>query len=137
MGLDNGIKVKGITKEDRLKYGISIPYNETDDDICYWRKCWNMTQVDNTERTKLVYEEVLKDFTSLNGLKVDGIDMNLVDLFYLYNLIVNKDEWNDNDCIWEYKDMVPTILRNILDLDRLIFYLKDHPDAEISFYDSY
>ena len=33
--------------------------------------------------------------------------------------------------------MVPTILRNILDLDRLIFYLKDHPDAEISFYDSY
>ena len=33
MGLDNGIKVKNITKEDRLKYGISIPYNETDDDI--------------------------------------------------------------------------------------------------------
>ena len=127
MGLDNGIKVKGITKEDRLKYGISIPYNETDDDICYWRKCWNI---------RSVILKILHLGEEGGFYKFDPEDIPAI-IKGLYNLIVNKDECNDNDCIWEYKDMVPTILRNILDLDRLIFYLKDHPDAEISFYDSY
>lgn len=127
MGLDNGIKVKGITKEDRLKYGISIPYNETDDDICYWRKCWNIRSV----ILKILHLGEEGGFHKFDPEDIPSIIKGL------YNLIVNKDEWNDNDCIWEYKDMVPTILRNILDLDRLIFYLKDHPDAEISFYDSY
>lgn len=127
MGLDNGIKVKSITKEDRLKYGISIPYNETDDDICYWRKCWNI---------RSVILKILHLGEEGGFYKFDPEDIPSI-IKGLYNLIVNKDEWNDNDCIWEYKDMVPTILRNILDLDRLIFYLKDHPDAEISFYDSY
>lgn len=127
MGLDNGIKVKDITKEDRLKYGISIPYNETDDDICYWRKCWNI---------RSVILKILHLGEEGGFYKFDPEDIPAI-IKGLYNLIVNKDEWNDNDCIWEYKDMVPTILRNILDLDRLIFYLKDHPDAEILFYDSY
>lgn len=127
MGLDNGIKVKSITKEDRLKYGISIPYNETDDDICYWRKCWNI---------RSVILKILHLGEEGGFYKFDSEDIPAI-IKGLYNLIVNKDEWNDNDCIWKYKDMVPTILRNILDLDRLIFYLKDHPDAEISFYDSY
>lgn len=127
MGLDNGIKVKNITKEDRLKYGISIPYNETDDDICYWRKCWNIRNV---------IIKILHLGEEGGFYKFDPEDIPAI-IKGLYNLIVNKDEWTDNDCIWEYEDMVPTILRNILDLDRLIFYLKDHPDAEISFYDSY
>ena len=74
----------------------------------FYKMPFNMTQVDNTERTKLVYEEVLKDFTSLNGLKVDGIDMNLVDLFYLYNLIVNRDKFGPNSMTRIFEEVLNT-----------------------------
>ena len=74
----------------------------------FYKMPFNMTQVDNTERTKLVYEEVLKDFASLNGLKVDGIDMNLVDLFYLYNLIVNRDKFGPNSMTRIFEEVLNT-----------------------------
>ena len=53
--------------------------------VPFYKLPLNMVQVDNTQKTRALYEEALYAFNNLNKVKITGIDMNLVDMFYLYN----------------------------------------------------
>lgn len=77
----------------------------------------NMVQVDNTQKTRALYEEALYAFNNLNKIKVSGIDMNLVDMFYLYNLIVNQDKFGPNSMTRIFEDLVSSGNEDLLIYD--------------------
>ena len=72
----------------------------------FYKLPFNMVQIDNTQKTRSLYEEALYAFNNLNNIKIDGIDMNLVDLFYLYNLIVNQDKFGPNSLTRIFEDLL-------------------------------
>ena len=74
--------------------------------IPFYKLPFNMVQVDNTQKTRSLYEEALYAFNSLKTVKVENIDMNLVDMFYLYNLIVNQDKFGPNSLTRIFEDLI-------------------------------
>ena len=55
----------------------------------FFKPIINMMQIDNTQKTKAIYEQMLHDFNDLNKISIAEIDnQNPVNLFYLYNLII-------------------------------------------------
>lgn len=74
--------------------------------IPFYKLPFNMVQVDNTQKTRSLYEEALYAFNSLKTVKVESIDMNLVDMFYLYNLIVNQDKFGPNSLTRIFEDLI-------------------------------
>lgn len=74
--------------------------------IPFYKLPFNMVQIDNTQKTRSLYEEALYAFNNLNTIKVDNIDMNLVDLFYLYNLIVHQDKFGPNSLTRIFEDLI-------------------------------
>lgn len=72
----------------------------------FYKLPFNMVQVDNTQKTRSLYEEALYAFNNLNNIKVDGIDMNIVDMFYLYNLIINKDKFGPSTLTRIFEDLI-------------------------------
>lgn len=132
MGLDNGIKVTGIPKEDKKK----IPYYEKDwgdflengeIEPIYWRKCWGLRNVvvsilhmDQDEGTK----------------KIDPEDIPA--LIRVLKPFLSRDYWDENaDSIWEYDEYFQKIYKNLIFLEWLKDYYKEHPEIEVYFYDSY
>jgi hypothetical protein len=76
--------------------------------IPFYKLPFNMVQVDNTQKTRSLYEEALYAFNNLNNIKVEDIDMNIVDMFYLYNLIINKDKFGPNSLTRIFEDLIST-----------------------------
>lgn len=74
--------------------------------IQFYKLPFNMVQIDNTQKTRSLYEEALYAFNNLNTIKVENIDMNLVDLFYLYNLIVHQDKFGPNSLTRIFEDLI-------------------------------
>lgn len=74
--------------------------------VPFYKLPLNMVQVDNTQKTRALYEEALYAFNNLNKVKITGIDMNLVDMFYLYNLVVNQDKFGPNSMTRIFEDLV-------------------------------
>ena len=68
----------------------------------------NMIQIDNTQKTRTAYEELLTEFNKLKEVRINDVDMNLVDLFYLYNLIVNDDKFGPNSLTRLFEDFLVT-----------------------------
>lgn len=70
----------------------------------------NLTQADSTIKTKNVYNEILQAFNKLNGktLSLNGIEdsHSITDLFYLYNLVVNRDKFGPNSMTRIFEDIV-------------------------------
>lgn len=74
--------------------------------VPFYKLPFNMVQVDNTQKTRSLYEEALYAFNNLNTIKVENIDMNLVDMFYLYNLIINQDKFGPNSLTRIFEDLI-------------------------------
>lgn len=72
----------------------------------FFKLPFNMLQIDNTQKTRSEYESVLLDFNKLREVQIQGIDMNLIDIFYLYNLIVNKDKFGPNSLTRIFEDIL-------------------------------
>lgn len=85
--------------------------------VPFYKLPLNMVQVDNTQKTRALYEEALYAFNNLNKIKVSGIDMNLVDMFYLYNLIVNQDKFGPNSMTRIFEDLVSSGNEDLLIYD--------------------
>lgn len=85
--------------------------------VPFYKLPLNMVQVDNTQKTRALYEEALYAFNNLNKIKVSGIDMNLVDMFYLYNLIVNQDKFGLNSMTRIFEDLVSSGNEDLLIYD--------------------
>lgn len=85
--------------------------------VSFYKLPLNMVQVDNTQKTRALYEEALYAFNNLNKVKITGIDMNLVDMFYLYNLIVNQDKFGPNSMTRIFEDLVSSGNEDLLIYD--------------------
>lgn len=78
------------------------------DGRAFYKLPLNMIQIDNTQKTRAAYEEILAEFNKLKEVRINDIDMNIVDLFYLYNLIVNKDKFGPNSLTRLFEDFLIT-----------------------------
>lgn len=78
------------------------------DGRAFYKLPLNMIQIDNTQKTRAAYEEILAEFNKLKEVRINDIDMNIVDLFYLYNLIVNKDKFGPNSLTRLFEDFLVT-----------------------------
>ena len=112
MGLDNGIIIK-------YKNGI-------EEEICYWRKCWNIRKLifDCIDSNEMLFE----------------YSLSLDDLVDIYNALktLNKENWSENGgSIWEWEEIRKGLKRDIKTLNKLIKRMKKEPDLEVIFYDSY
>lgn len=85
--------------------------------VPFYKLPLNMVQVDNTQKTRALYEEALYAFNNLNKIKITGIDMNLVDIFYLYNLVVNQDKFGPNSMTRIFEDLVSSGNEDLLIYD--------------------
>lgn len=66
-----------------------------------------MMQIDNSQKTKALYEQILRDFNSLNKVTIPEFGaLNPVNAFYLYNLIVNKDGFGQASLTRLFEDLV-------------------------------
>lgn len=138
MGLDNGllIKTKKIIPEDSVPDYVELAgfYSTPDGttwayEVCYWRKCWNI-------RNMIL--EVL-DAPGSGGGYYDVNPKQLVQIRDgIYHFLTDGDQWDDEGAsIWDFKDMIPTLAQNIVDITWALDYLKEHPYAYVQFYDSY
>lgn len=85
--------------------------------VPFYKLPLNMVQVDNTQKIRALYEEALYAFNNLNKVKITGIDMNLVDMFYLYNLVVNQDKFGPNSMTRIFEDLVSSGNEDLLIYD--------------------
>lgn len=78
----------------------------------FWRMPINMMQVDNSVKNTTLYESLLSGFMQLNGKQYDG--HNIVDLFYLYNLITHKDGFGQSSMTRLFEEFVADNDSNLL-----------------------
>ena len=135
MGLDNGIYVKSkkrqLTRED-LPKGIVFPFEKDygeAPEILYWRKNWGLrNQVLNTLGTRLS-----NDYIS----EIDTVEQ-VIDIMKVIIYFMDEETWeSEGDSIWSYKEELPVLRDNILNLALIAAYMKDNPDVYLEFYDSY
>lgn len=88
----------------KLTFGLKL--NDQGEKIPFYRLPFNMVQVDNTQKTRLIYEDCLSSFNDLKNIQLEGINYNLVNLFYLYNLIVNRDRFGPTSLTRIFEDLI-------------------------------
>ena len=128
LGLDNGIVIKGI-KREQLPSFIKLPWSEDYKDeieLCYWRKCWGIRDV-----IMDILHGYNQDYTPIDQEDIQPI------VRHLYNFC-SKEYWDENaDSIWEFEDMIPNLIQQLINLTWLKDYMKEHPEVTCHFYDSY
>lgn len=129
MGLDNGIVIKKIKKEDIpsfIKYEEYYSGSEPVFEIAYWRKCWGIRQV--IANVLHSYGEYANE--SINREDIPALVEALVPF-------LGKDYWDRNaDSIWEYEEQVANTRKILINLLWLYIFMENH-DVKVEFYDSY
>lgn len=132
MGLDNGIIIK---KEKRQELDIpsivkiSDSFTDGDIELCYWRKCWGI-------------RDCILDILKINS---DGEGYFSIEESREVELIIkglykflNESYWIKNgDSIWEYEEIVPKLVQDIINLKWLQELMKNDKNIQVYFYDSY
>ena len=129
MGLDNGIVVRnGKNKNKRIKDIWEGIDSGSDIEVAYWRKCWG------------IRDQIL---TVLNeNLEGEGeYILSALDLKYIIKLLkefTNRSYWNQYaDSIWEFDEFKHNQKSIIRNLKKVYRWMKQDPDLEVYFYDSY
>lgn len=133
MGLDNGIILKVANKKDyEAAYNTFRHedwYNENECEVAYWRKCWGvrnafLTAVENPKENDGEYP-----------ITLDNIDL----FIRLHKYFLTEKTWSkEANSIWDWdKDTKIREAVNHRGLRDLKRWLRDHPDDEAYFYDSY
>lgn len=73
-----------------------------------WKLPLNMMLIDASPNTKLLWADILNGFDQIANQTVPGVNMKLGDLFYLYNLIVNKDTFGQSSFTRLFENQVNT-----------------------------
>lgn len=127
MGLDNGIILK--CSDEVFK---KIPYYDIDEigkedkHLAYWRKCYGIRKV---------------ILNKLHGKDDGDTPIEAEDIPAVIRVLkpfLSKDYWEENaDSIWEYEEYFDNLYMILIRLEWLKEYLKDNPNVECYFYDSY
>ena len=134
MGLDNGIDAKKINPADIPGFvTIGVPSYATEKDtmeVCYWRKCWGLRGM----ILEAIFAQNLPDEKyryDLEWKEVENIAKGLIPFL--------EKEYFDTyaQSIWDYEEMQEQLVQDIINLKWLAWYMKKHPEVEVSFYDSY
>lgn len=137
MGLDNGIVMKKVKREDVLKFPAFVKYEMWDNmqhnaefvdvEIAYWRKCWGIRQA-------------VIDAFHLDEDDAD-FDIEAEDIPALSRALypfLSKEYWDENsDSIWTFDEQIDKMIQILINLKWLQTYLAKYPDTEVKFYDSY
>ena len=78
----------------------------------FWRPIIEMMQIDKSVRNQTVYTDMLRDFDKLSNIKING--MNVINTFFLYNLLVNKDAFGRNSFVRFFENAVRSTNDNLL-----------------------
>ena len=70
----------------------------------YYRLPLNMMTIEDSVKTERVYENLLNDFDSISNMTFGG--WKLSDLFFVYNLIVNKDGFGHSSMTRLFENLV-------------------------------
>ena len=130
MGLDNGVVVRGVTREQLpllMRFPFDKDYTNGEIEICYWRKCWGF-------RNEVIHTL----FIAENPEKYE-YKLTIKDVDYIRALIVtylkHPEEWENS--IWTFNEIKHSLRDQRWNLILLHFWMKVHPNAEVYFYDSY
>lgn len=135
MGLDSGISVRRNAAFIR-HYDYFERYDEdwcrkynSDVDVCYWRKCWNIRNdiFDVLDKAK--------DCGESEPLMVEDIDA-IIEVLAGYT----KDNWEYGGwegSIWTWAEIQPRLVEQCQSLSELIDLMEEDPEIEVYFYDSY
>lgn len=96
-------KLKSTLPDNKFISLLTFGYK---DNKHFFRLPFDMMQIDSNEYTQSLYDDVLEAFNDLKYIKIEGIENNLVDLFYLYNLIINKDKLGPSSLTRIFEDIV-------------------------------
>ena len=149
MGLDNCIVLRRITnnvtpeiafktcqyEKDDLKI-TSEDFNiledeEVIDDLCYWRKSWNIRDAFLSVIGKTNNDKNSEYYYLITEEDIPAIMRNIFKL-------CDKDIWDEsNDSIWEFKDIKERLINTLVNLKLLKLYLHKHKDVIALFVDSY
>ena len=130
MGLDNGVRIKNFDKNYKKFFTPMFDWEDEDGEfeICYWRKCWNVREVfiETLHMSNSVYEK---------EIEIDDIDALIRHLTPL----LSKDGWEEGeyDSIWTFEESFPGMIDCVCNLKMLKFYMQEHPNCKVYFYDSY
>jgi len=137
MGLDNGIELKAKTSRG-IKYlaeNHDFYFYNDDDDIGYWRKCWNI-------RRKILNAFNDKDYDGSGGYINLTSVKDLVNMAETLKYFLHEENWDkDGSSIWDWYIVLPSIAEAIKKLRYLIEDIENEDisidDLNIYFYDSY
>lgn len=135
MGLDNGIYIKSdkriINRED-LPDGFFFPFDKDYGEyvqILYWRKNWGMR------------DEVMQHFNwSENDDEPYLLETprQVLEFIELVAGWLDGNRWeNEGRSIWEYQEMRPVLVKDIINLTLAYGIMLRNPDIYLQFYDSY
>lgn len=131
MGLDNGIVLRNIKREDVptwVKLPLGWDNRSEHQDVVYFRKYWGI----RGEILAKLHVSKLND----SVIPVDAEDV--IPIAKILMKYLDKEYYDDNaDSIWEYSEAHDHIQESIVNLMWLKTYMESHPDAEVYFYDSY
>lgn len=124
MGLDNGFI---ITHPREVKVPFGRCYDEEEQEVAYWRKCWNV-------------RHIILDI--LHGSYSDAGDYS-VGLEELKDIITSLKSFNEKnwkcplDTIWTWEEIKEEFKKNIDNLEKSKEFLQEHPECQLIFYDSW
>lgn len=133
MGLDNGIVIKKIARE---QIGLIPPYIEGDTteynneiriEVAYWRKCWGI-------RNEIINILHMNSDQYITEIGVEDIPA-IIRMLYKF---LSEEYWSKyGDSIWEYEDIKEKLVQNIINLKWLYYFMQKNDNIEVEFYDSY
>lgn len=129
MGLDNGFIVKDTDLTEIVPEFVHLPWDFAKNEIAYFRKYWGM-------RTEIILDVLHVRDDEASGYPVELDDMPAI--FRIMQKYMNPTYWEENaDSVWEWEDAFPHLVEQYINLKWLYDYWRQHPELEVSFYDSY
>ena len=139
MGLDNGLILhsRNMIKADArppkvTSLGAHDNYEgqpEFDYEVLYWRKCANL-------RAAVAHAlDLPLDYVHKFDLSIEDVKA----IWYVVNEHNSKRIWESGSSIWDYDEMRSHLDSDLLSLEWLIYYMRNHKEDEymVEFYDSY
>lgn len=116
--MDEVIIPQIIKQEPKNKFTQSLIRQsklENDQIQTNWRLIFQMMNIDDTQQTQIMYNDVLNAFDAIANQTING--QKVADLFYLYNLITYKDSFG--------QDTFTRLFENLINSKNTTFLIND------------
>lgn len=128
MGLDNGFIAYNLPKENIpplvKPFYINEDYNYIE--LAYFRKCYNI-------RDRII--KILHMSTSEHERKLDIEDLPAIIRILCH--FCDSANWDEDESIWTFDEIKDNIIKSLINLSWLYYYMEEHPEVTCKFYDSY